>query len=331
MSIRDWSKEFASGYTIIDNQHKELFQLCNALAKNPKADEYAMIKFLEDLTVLFITHFETENKAMQEYKYPLAEYHTNEHNSLQTEARRLRQQLIAGRLHEPHKKLVAFASDYINQHVANEDSTFYRYLRNRNYNLGDDFVGRRCEVLNMDNKSLGIGRIDSVVRNDVEIANLSSQKIPVRLNDTVKISSFSSKKESQTFVAKVYYSTDKLVRLFNATIIQSSNDRRFIRVLVSLSASMRTDDGVFPASVVDLSLGGMMVRSEAVLAEGDEVLMDFTLLDKGIKQRCRVMRASIRGDEPNVYGLQFTSMRIYDSDKIHAYIFSLQTAARKKQ
>jgi len=332
MSIREWSKEFASGFGIIDQQHKEIFQLCNTMSDINNDDKQAHINFLDGLIVLFTAHSDTENKLMTDFSFPLAQFHIGEHNAILSEMRQLKQQLIADRLYQPHKRLVAFASGLINNHIGIDDFTFFNFYKNREHALGQHFEGRRCEVLSASNTHIGTGRIAWVKQGEVEITDLSSSNMPVKLNDTVKISSFSEKKEAQTFVAKVYFATDKTVRLFNATIIQARNDRRFVRVVTELNAKMRLGGNTtsYPIAIADLSLGGMMIKTKEVLSEGTDIIIDFDLLDKNLRQRCRVMRASIRNGEPNVYGLQFVSMRIFDSDKVHAYLFNLQTQSRKR-
>jgi hemerythrin len=83
MAIK-WSEDLATGISIIDKQHKELFikvnDLINAMSKGKGKDEVGnIIKYLGDYVVF---HFSAEERLMQDNKYPDYQPHKKQHESL---------------------------------------------------------------------------------------------------------------------------------------------------------------------------------------------------------------------------------------------------------
>lgn len=71
MAIK-WTEDLATGVTVIDNQHKELFNRANALI-----DATSQSKGKEEITTLLnflgeyvVSHFEMEELYMSKYNYP---------------------------------------------------------------------------------------------------------------------------------------------------------------------------------------------------------------------------------------------------------------------
>ncbi|TAN41784.1 MAG: bacteriohemerythrin [Nitrospirae bacterium] len=77
----EWTEELATGVTIIDDQHKELFRRINALleacSRGKGKEEIArVIQFLEDYV---ISHFSEEEERMQQSSYPAYAEHKAQH------------------------------------------------------------------------------------------------------------------------------------------------------------------------------------------------------------------------------------------------------------
>jgi hemerythrin len=84
MSIYKWSEDYASGFTTIDIQHKELFEKINMFEdtqdNNTNAGDASA--FIELLIRHCHNHFQHEDELMDIQKYPLNEYHRGVHIEL---------------------------------------------------------------------------------------------------------------------------------------------------------------------------------------------------------------------------------------------------------
>ena len=76
-----WNPSLATGVTVIDSQHKELFNRADALlagmrAGKPAAELGQMVQFLADYCR---THFSSEERLMRDRKYTGAAEHLKQH------------------------------------------------------------------------------------------------------------------------------------------------------------------------------------------------------------------------------------------------------------
>jgi len=332
MSIRTWSDDYASGFPALDAQHKRLFEMINTFAtKNAGSmSRDISIEFLNNLEAYCIAHFGLEEQMMAENDYPLTEYHTDIHKNLKQTVEEVKAKLEKDELKGSFTTVVNFATDWLNNHIAQDDLAFSSYCQNKDYDLGQQLLGRICEVLTMDNRLLGSGKIESVDKNSVVISNASKTQISANLNDMVKISSLSEKQETQSFLAKVYSSTVEELKLFNASTIQTENHRKFFRVPTSLKATLRFDDKVVPVTITDISAGGMMIESKQMLELDQFVSIDFVVQNNRLIELCNVKRVIKDTNTQNIYGLQFAAMNSSNSGKINSFVFNKQTSARRK-
>lgn len=75
-----WHPKYETGNTHIDNQHKEIFRLAYQVidaSYTSQGDIKAAIDFLTNYTA---THFEHEEKLMDESAYPVAGIHKKQHS-----------------------------------------------------------------------------------------------------------------------------------------------------------------------------------------------------------------------------------------------------------
>ncbi|MHC4270335.1 MAG: bacteriohemerythrin [Planctomycetota bacterium] len=76
-----WNDEYSVNISLIDEQHKKLFDLINqaniveALNNNTKD----VLAILDQMTEYALEHFETEEHYMEEFDFPGYQSHRNEH------------------------------------------------------------------------------------------------------------------------------------------------------------------------------------------------------------------------------------------------------------
>ena len=90
-----WSDEYATGYTEIDEQHKQLFKAVNELVLACSSGQGRKkldptIKFLVDYTV---KHFTDEENLQIKYQYPDYEAHKKHHEDFKKTALELTKEL----------------------------------------------------------------------------------------------------------------------------------------------------------------------------------------------------------------------------------------------
>ena len=335
MSIRDWSDDLISGFPVIDSQHKNLFQMVNDFAskgdKNPSV--HTLVTFLENLENYCETHFKFEEEVMQKYAYPLLNYHADLHRDLKRALKKIKSQVEQHTLDNPYQSIVNICTEWLHNHVSWEDLAFVNFYKNRNYSLGEHFVGRKCELMTVDNKPMGTGNIQSVQNNQVVVENTTGTAIPLALNEMIKVSSLSDKNENQTFIARVFYSTPEIIKLFNSTLIQTVNNRESFRVPTKLDATMLTEvtDEVktLPVTILDVSISGLMIKSEQKMEIGDIVNVSFEAQNTKFYEPCEVVRALKTGDSSNTYGIKFISLDTSTADKIGSFVFNSQAKTRQ--
>ncbi|MCL2099516.1 MAG: HD domain-containing protein [Oscillospiraceae bacterium] len=332
ISISAWSNDYISGFSDIDIQHKEFFKMIYGFTADNnagKTSQNMLLELLDNLKISCETHFMLEEKIMEENQYPLTGHHKSAHEKLSGIIIETTGKIKTDDPEIFRKKIVEFCSEYLSLHIIREDLAFISFYKNKYYNLGAHFAGKNCVISNMNGDVLGEGRIESVNCSDVVIENKGSLKIPADINDILKISSFFEDHESQTFVAKVYYSDRKAIKLFSATIIPSVNNRKHFRVPVRIEAEAHFSKETSPVVIADISAGGMMLEMRQNFEAGEVINVEFTINNSRVNTPCKIMRAEKNADAPNVYGVKFMSLKKADADNIHLFIFNRQILDKK--
>jgi len=267
---------------------------------------------------------------MGDNQYPLKEYHAEMHRNLRQAVKTINRQLEENSLPEPYENIISFSDDEFIKHVAQEDLKFFDYFKNKDNMLGKYFLGRRCGIQSASGELLGSGKVESIAKNDVVISNTTGLPLPLNINDSLKISTFSDQQEAQAFTANVYQHDSEIIRLFNAVAIMAANQRMNFRISTNIQATLQYEKETFRVNILDVSSGGLMVESGKPLALHKVVLIKFTLQNYRFEEHCIVTRA-IGGDEAaNTYGIKFISLSSSVSDKLNSFIFQQQAIARRK-
>jgi hemerythrin-like metal-binding protein len=120
-----WRESFESGNTVIDVQHRAIFDRCNKilyviLEDKPKAELGMM---LQTLRAELRTNFKTEESMLMGLGHPMLEQHTKEHRTLLDKADKLidlyrQDSLDAGKMYR------FIMHDLIATHIGKEDAIF---------------------------------------------------------------------------------------------------------------------------------------------------------------------------------------------------------------
>ncbi len=117
-----WSSEYELGHSIVDAQHKRLFQLYGAVCKAfNKGNGYEVVgPALERLASYTVRHFHDEEEVMREAGFSGLAEHRALHKELVQQVEELLADLKAGQpvmLYE----VLAFLSGWLTNHILNED------------------------------------------------------------------------------------------------------------------------------------------------------------------------------------------------------------------
>lgn len=121
-----WSKQYESGNSSIDAQHRKLFELGNTLlGAIHREDQYSLLNVLVDRLLGEVeTHFSSEEALLSAWGHPLTEEHKKAHQKLLKKAFVLRDNLEIGRL--SYEEMFAFfVNDLVLQHIIQEDKKFF--------------------------------------------------------------------------------------------------------------------------------------------------------------------------------------------------------------
>ena len=75
-----WHTKFETGNTQIDNQHKEIFTLVGQIIDANYTCQGKIKAAIDFLTNYAVTHFEYEERLMDESVYPMAHIHKKQHS-----------------------------------------------------------------------------------------------------------------------------------------------------------------------------------------------------------------------------------------------------------
>jgi hemerythrin len=130
----EWTEDLAVGSTIIDDQHKELYQRINQLLEactQSKGREVVgeTIDFLEDYV---ITHFGQEEEYMQKYNYPDYPTHKGYHTEFIKNFMELKARFETD---GPGTHIVIMTNrvvvGWLNNHIRNVDKLLGAYLKGK--------------------------------------------------------------------------------------------------------------------------------------------------------------------------------------------------------
>ena len=130
----NWNENLATGNTLIDTQHKQLFNAINELLKACKSGQGqtsidSTMQFLIDYTG---KHFGDEEKLQQSYNYPDYQNHKKIHDSFKLSIGELATKLKAeGPTALLVTKITSSTGDWLINHIHLQDKKVAAYIKEK--------------------------------------------------------------------------------------------------------------------------------------------------------------------------------------------------------
>lgn len=127
-----WDESWAVGVAEIDEQHKRLFELAEALRKRctDTCEADLLQRAVEEFTDYTRHHFATEERYMDEYEYAGRDDHVEEHMECSMRVVDFFGDCVAGG-EEAAEEFLGYLAEWIEQHIKGTDVGLADYLNKR--------------------------------------------------------------------------------------------------------------------------------------------------------------------------------------------------------
>ncbi|MFO1189548.1 MAG: bacteriohemerythrin [Alphaproteobacteria bacterium] len=133
MALIEWRKEFETGISDVDHEHRQLIGLINDLhrAMHSDQDRETVATFLGEVFARISAHFALEETVMRRQRYDEYEAHKAEHEDLLDDLRDIMDAHEAGNRPGYEDTLSAALSSWFMNHFKTKDARLHRLLRVR--------------------------------------------------------------------------------------------------------------------------------------------------------------------------------------------------------
>jgi hemerythrin len=131
MPLLTWNDELSVRIPSIDEQHKKLVNMLNALSDAvDRGDADAVLaKIFDGLVVYTAKHFGYEEELFAKHGYPSTQAHVKEHEALKGQALDLKAKMDAGDF-MVGVEVLAFLKDWLTNHIMKSDRAYSQHLIN---------------------------------------------------------------------------------------------------------------------------------------------------------------------------------------------------------
>ncbi len=129
MPLIQWNKQLSVGIASIDEQHKKLINMINALndaLAEGQADDI-LVKIFDALAVYTVKHFGYEEALFSQYGYEETQAHKNEHEALINQIVNLQQKMNDGDFIIGIEVMV-FLKEWLLNHILKTDMAYTQFL-----------------------------------------------------------------------------------------------------------------------------------------------------------------------------------------------------------
>lgn len=128
MSFIDWNENFSVSIAELDEEHKKIVQMLNALHENMKSGKgkEALTGMLKETMEYALTHLRHEEELMLQYNYPQYREHRLAHEVFIKRVADFRNLNAQGVLREQH--LTTLLREWLINHICSVDKNYTPFL-----------------------------------------------------------------------------------------------------------------------------------------------------------------------------------------------------------
>jgi hemerythrin len=125
MALIQWNDSFSVNVVEIDKQHQKLVGMINDLgdAMHQGKGKDVLGEIINGLIDYVLTHFKTEEKYFDQFKYPVANSHKKEHIDFTKKVAEFKSGFDAGKL-ALSIEIMNFLSDWLQNHIKRVDKEY---------------------------------------------------------------------------------------------------------------------------------------------------------------------------------------------------------------
>lgn len=129
MAFMNWQTEYQVGVVEIDNQHRRLVEMVNSLHEAMKSGSGKSLvpRILNELTEYTVSHFSTEERYMQETRYPEYALHKRQHEELTRQVLQVKAQVESGASVNTIE-VMNFLKGWLANHILGSDKKLGQYI-----------------------------------------------------------------------------------------------------------------------------------------------------------------------------------------------------------
>ena len=130
MPLIEWSAELSVGINSIDEQHKKLVNMINALndAKLTGGSSELLGKIFNGLAAYTQKHFTYEENMFAEFGYSNSEEHKRQHNELIAQVAELKEKFMENPRGTINDDLMIFLKRWLTNHIMRTDKDYAEFL-----------------------------------------------------------------------------------------------------------------------------------------------------------------------------------------------------------
>jgi hemerythrin len=130
MALIEWTAKLSVGIDSIDEQHKKLVNMINALndAMLTNSSDELLGKIFTGLAAYTQKHFTYEENMFAEYGYTDSEEHKRQHNELIAQVVELKEKFIENPQGTMSADLMLFLKRWITNHIMRTDKEYAEFL-----------------------------------------------------------------------------------------------------------------------------------------------------------------------------------------------------------
>lgn len=199
------------------------------------------------------------------------------------------------------------------------------------------YTNALCELKTLGNDLLTTGVIRMIGPDFLEITNAMGSSSLKFYVDEVKVCITHKKLPDRVFIGRLYIPTMEFFRVIDVKSVMGKDLRNFFRVNVYLPAIVvaPNDDAsskevmiTHEVMVVDLSLGGAYITTEASILPMTQILLILQLDSKRVEITTQVKRRMELANGVRGYGCAFIGLKNVNADAVVKYLFKKQKEIR---